>query len=139
MIDITAMATELHARVEWQKTPEEVYQDDLAGYILLGIKDLLIMTGRAMLFTNDAITFEDETPVAYDSTLLADEQEYVLVVAQIAFFSKVKTDVNNHVGYTTDALSVTHADKPYRYLSETIADLEQRKRTLWFKMARYNI
>lgn len=139
MIDITALADTLHARVEWQKTPEEVYQDDLAEYILLGIKDLFIMTGRAMLFSNDSVTYEDDIPVSYDSTLMVDEQEYVLIVAQVAFFSKVKTDVNKHVGYTTDALSVTHADKPYRYLSETIADLEHHKRMLWFKMARYNI
>lgn len=57
MIDITALAQTLHARVEWQKTPEEVFQDDLAAYILLGIKDLYIMTGRATLFTNSAVTY----------------------------------------------------------------------------------
>lgn len=68
-----------------------------------------------------------------------DEREYVLVAAQIAFFNKVKTDVNSHVGYTTDALSVTHADRPYKYLSDTVTELERLKRTIWFKMARYNI
>lgn len=139
MIDIAALTEELHRRVEWQKTPEEVFRDDLAGFVLLGIKDLMIMTGRAAQYTEANIAYDDDMPVSYDASILADEQEYVLIVAQIAFFNKVKTDVNNHVGYTTDALSVTHADKPFRYLGETIAGLERQKRALWFKMARYTI
>lgn len=139
MVDISALTEELHRRIEWQKTPEEVYRDDLASYVVLGIKDLFIMTGRAAQYSDDLFVAEDGVPVLFNGELLADEREYVLVAAQISFFSKVKTDVNNHVGYTTDALSVTHADKPYRYLSETIMELESRKRVLWFKMSRYNI
>lgn len=139
MTDLNALTEELHGRIEWQKTPDEVYKEDLTGYVVLGIKDLYIMTGRAFQFSDDLFVYEEGVPVVFRGDLPADEEEYVLAVAQITFFNKVKTDVNNHVGYTTDALSVTHADKPYRYLAETIMDLEQRKRILWFKMARYTI
>lgn len=137
--DLSRLTEALHSRIEWQKTPEEVYREDLTGYVVLGIKDLYIMTGRAAQYTDELFEYEDGVPIVYKGDLPADEEEYVLTVAQINFFNKVKTDVNNHVGYTTDALSVTHADKPYRYLSETIGDLEQRKRILWFKMGRYTI
>ena len=44
---------------------------------------------------------------------LIDEEAYILICAQIEFFRKVQSDVNNIVGYTTDALTVTNADKPY--------------------------
>lgn len=125
--------------MEWQKTPEEIFQDDLTAFVVTAIKDLYIMTGRAMRYSDNLVVYEDDLPRYFTEDIALDEREYVLVSAQIAFFNKVKTDVNNHVGYTTDALSVTHADKPYKYLSETVADLESRRRALWFKMHRYNI
>lgn len=55
MVDIAALTAELHGRVEWQKTPDEVYREDLAGFIVAGIKDLYVMTGRAARFTDDLI------------------------------------------------------------------------------------
>lgn len=97
------------------------------------------MTGRAAQYSEDLYEIEEELPITFSIDLLSDEWEYVLIAGQIAFFNKVKTDVNKHIGYTTDALSVTRADKPFRYLSETISELERHKRTLWFKMARYTI
>jgi len=139
MTGLLELAAELHRRIEWQKTPEEVYQDDLAAFIVAGLKDLYIITGRAAVFSDSLIELEDGLPARFAHDLPLDEREYVLLSAQIAFFTKVKTDVNNMVGYTTDALSVTHADRPYKYLSDTVADLETKRKTMWFKMVRYNL
>lgn len=66
-----------------------------------------------------------------------DEEEYVLLCAQIGFFNQVKTDVNNIVGYTTDALSVTNADKPYANIKDSIEKLENERRITYYKMIRY--
>ena len=42
--------------------------------------------------------------------------------------------VNSRVGYTTDAFSVTNADKPYGHLADTIRELEKDRRTLHYKL-----
>lgn len=60
-----------------------------------------------------------------------------MLIAKIAFFNQVAADVNNIVGYTTDALSVTHADKPYANISDTIKMLENERRITYYKMHRY--
>ena len=51
----------------------------------------------------------------------------------------MQTNVNNVFGYSTDALTVTNADKPYANLAATIAELEQKRRTLYYKMVRFNL
>ena len=69
--------------------------------------------------------------------LLLDEKRYVELSAKIEFFRKVQTDVNNIVGYTTDALTVTNADKPYMNLTTTIDALEKERRVIHYKMIRH--
>ena len=69
--------------------------------------------------------------------LLLDEKRYVELSAKIEFFRKVQTDVNNIVGYTTDALTVTNADKPYMNLTATIDALEKERRVIHYKMIRH--
>lgn len=61
-----------------------------------------------------------------------------MLVAQIAFFKRVQTDVNNIVSYTTDALSVANADKPYGHLQDTIGALENERRIVFYKMTDYS-
>ena len=74
----------------------------------------------------------------FDYTLPIDEEKYVLLVAQISFYKKVQSDVNNIVGYSTDALIVTNADKPYAHLQDTITSLENERRIVFYKMTNYS-
>jgi hypothetical protein len=85
----------------------------------------------------DMITKNDDENVCFTEDLPIDEAEYVLLCAQIGFFNQVKTDVNNIVGYTTDALSVTNADKPYANIKDSIEKLENERRITYYKMIRY--
>lgn len=85
----------------------------------------------------DMITKNDDENVCFTEDLPIDEEEYVLLCAQIGFFNQVKTDVNNIVGYTTDALSVTNADKPYANIKDSIEKLENERRITYYKMIRY--
>lgn len=80
---------------------------------------------------------ENET-ASFAKELPADELEYVLVTAEINFYRRVQTDVNRIVGYSTDALSITNADKPYANLSQTILELTNKQRVLYYKMTRFN-
>lgn len=139
MTDILALAGELYRRTEWQRTPDELSQDDYCFMVLEAIKDLLVITGRAVRYDAEKVTHEEGVPVGYADELPLDETEYVLLTAEIAFYRKVQTDVNNIVGYTTDALSVTNADKPFQYISATIRELENRRRVLYYKMTRFSM
>ena len=69
--------------------------------------------------------------------LAIDEKRYAILSAKIEFFRRVQTDVNNIVGYTTDALTVTNADKPYINIESTIGALEKERRIVHYKMTRY--
>ena len=45
--------------------------------------------------------------------------------------------MNRIVGYSTDAMSITNADKPYANISQTIAELSNRQRILYYTMTRF--
>lgn len=129
---ITALAEQLMDITRWQKTPEILDTSDYEKMVLKAIKRLLIDTGRAPQYSDDKVeTIETEvtdaegnitteTTVNFLMDFMIDEEAYILICAQIEFFRRVQSDVNNIVGYTTDALSVTHADKPYANLMDTL-------------------
>ena len=63
----------------------------------------------------------------------------MLTTAEIAFYKKVQASVDDLTSYTTDAMAVTHGDKPFANIQQKITDLDTRQRMIWYKMARYNI
>ena len=140
MTNIIELAQELKDIVSWQRTPEELEDADYIKMIINGIKTLYIDTGRASEYSNDMIVYSGlvDPEIWFTVDLPIDEEKYVLIVAQIAFFKKVQSDVNNIVSYTTDALSVANADKPYAHLQDTIANLENERRIVFYKMVSYS-
>ena len=137
MTNISELANELKDATRWQKTPLPLSDNDYVSIIIRALKRLYIDTGRASVFNMDMITKNDDENVCFTEDLPIDEEEYVLLCAQIGFFNQVKTDVNNIVGYTTDALSVTNADKPYANIKDSIEKLENERRITYYKMSRY--
>jgi hypothetical protein len=133
---ITDAAEELMEEMAWQKTPEPISAEQYEKMILRGIKRLLIDTGRALEY-DSTLVYENEHGKIFDMVFNIDEIAYIMLCAKIGFFHKVQTDVNNIVSYTTDALSVTQADKPYAHLKDTVAGLENDRRILYYKMHRY--
>ena len=55
MTDIMKLAEALFTRIEWQSVNDPVTIEDMTGYIVEAIKTLYVMTGRAMLFSDDLI------------------------------------------------------------------------------------
>lgn len=137
MTNISELANELKDATRWQKTPLPLSDNDYVSIIIRALKRLYIDTGRASVFNMDMITKNDDENVCFTEDLPIDEEEYVLLCAQIGFFNQVKTDVNNIVGYTTDALSVTNADKPCANIKDSIEKLENERRITYYKMIRY--
>lgn len=91
-----------------------------------------------MTFSEDSFTHEGNYYTEFSEDLKLDEKEYVIISAQIAFYQKVQTEVDAITSYSTDALSVTHGDKPFANLQTMIVDLQSRQRTIWYKMVRFH-
>ena len=126
MTDLQKMAQELKQRTEWQDTPVELAHEDYLEIVRQAVRHLYVMTGR---YTQ----YDDSLEIA----LSADEYEYVLTTAEIGFYRRVQSDVNRIVGYSTDALTITNADKPYANICQTVNELLNRQRILYYKMTRY--
>ena len=128
MTDVEQLAAELKQRTEWQDTPVELEDTDYQEMVIQAVRPLYVMTGRYLQFDRDS-----------EIELTADEFEYVLTTAEMGFYRKVQADVNRIVGYSTDAMTITNADKPYANISQTLAELANRQRILYYKMVRYTL
>lgn len=126
MTDMQKMAQELRQRTEWQDTPVELTHEDYLEIVRQAVRHLYVMTGR---YTQ----YDDSSEIK----LSADEYEYVLTTAEIGFYRRVQSDVNRIVGYSTDAMTITNADKPYANISQTVNELLNRQRILYYKMTRF--
>lgn len=144
MTDIGALCKKLYKKIEWQKLPiqytEDEYTDMLVSAIVDGIEDLFVVTGRALSYYNYSYINDEESGIVseFTYTLLLDEELYVLCKAQMSIFSKVRNQYNDLLGYTTNALTVTNADKPYAYVTGTISELEHALERYFYKMVRYS-
>ena len=140
MLNVSKMADWLKEKTEWQETPAPLTDKNYLNMIIEGIERLFVDTGRSDLYNEDLyVQIEGTEDYGYDYDFPLDERRYIKICAQMNFFSKVQTDVNNAFGYTTDALSVTHADKPYENLDSTLGKLEQERRIIYYKMVRYTL
>lgn len=86
------------------------------------IRYLYVITGRALRFDEDMFEKDGDLYITFSDTLPLDEQEYVLVTAEIQFYRKVQASVDDLTSYTTDAMAVTHGDKPFANLQQRIGD-----------------
>ena len=128
MTDLERLTAELKQRTRWQDTPEEMLDEDYAEIISQAVRHLYVMTGRYMAYDAES-----------EIELTADELEYVLTTAEIGFYRRVQNDVNRIIGYSTDAMTITNADKPYANISQTVSELLNRQRILYYKMVRYTL
>lgn len=74
----------------------------------------------------------------FTETLELDEQEWVLLEGEIAFYNMALSNVDDLQSYTTDAMSVTHGDKPYKNIKATVEDRQMKQAVVWTRMVRFN-
>ena len=139
MTDIVLLAKKLYERIEWQSVPETVSRDDLTILIADAIRHLYVMTGRSMTFDESKFEKDGEMFMSLADDLPLDEREYVILCAELSFYKKVQTSVDDLTSYTTDAMAVTHGDKPFANLQQKIADTEAKITQIWYKMIRYHL
>ena len=161
MTDIVKLAQRLHRRIKWQEIPEELNSDDLMEIICDAIRMLYVISGRTFQFSEDmfitelpdneeAVTEEAEETgesepqeeekegLWFTDTLELDEQEWVLLEGEISFYNMALSNVDDLQSYTTDAMAVTHGDKPYKNIKATVEDRQMKQAVVWTRMVRFN-
>lgn len=142
MLNITELATELQELTAWQDTPQPLGSADYVRIVKRAVRNFFVDINRVSEFSKDKYiteTIDEDEVIFYDREFLADEEVYILILCKIEFFQRVQTDVNNAFGYTTNALTVTNADKPYKNLAETLNGLYNERRIKFNKMVRYTL
>lgn len=159
MTDIVKLAQRLHRRIKWQEIPEEMTSEDLIEILCDAIRMLYVISGRTFNFSEDKFivvpepdedTEEPENPdeeekdddlepgVYYADDLELDEQEWILLEGEIAFYNLALSNVDDLQSYTTDAMAVTHGDKPYKNIKSTVEDRQAKQAVVWTRMVRFN-
>ena len=139
MLNISEMAQELNELTAWQETPEALVNEDYVKMVVRALKRFFVDINHPSEYNRSLYTTNEDEDTCYDREFIADEEEYILCLCKIEFFKRVQTDVNNTFGYSTNALTVTNADKPYVNLQTTLNDLEHDRRILFNKMIRYTL
>ena len=143
MTDLDMLAKRLFNKIKWQNTPEQIGADDLVDLICDAIRMLFVISGRTNLFSEDMFIYDEEdpdraSPVSFAYDFLIDEIEWILLSAQIEFYKTVQSNVDDLLSYTTDAMSLSHGDKPYKNISETLDRLTDERNVVWTRMVRFN-
>lgn len=127
----TRMRDRLMALTALQRTPIEYSPDDYDLLIVDGIRALYVDLNKSAQYRTE---FDEQSLSFVDKELLISEEEYILLKAHLNFYKMIQADVNSIVGYSTDSISVTNADKPYANISNEMARIEQRLVDLFFKV-----
>ena len=139
MTDVVALGEKLFRRINQQTTPAEVDWTDLMHYIEDAIEDLYVISGRSSLYSEDKFEMDEYGRVCtFADDLELDERRWVIKKAEIEFYKWVQASVDDNTSFTTDAMSVTHGDKPYEHIGETIDRLNGELNRIWYAMTRFN-
>ena len=138
MTDISVIAQRLFRKIKWQEVPEQVGYEDLIDLVYDAIRKLYVISGRTFSFSEDMFTIDELGAPSFTDDLEIDEAEWILLETQIEFYKTCQSNVDNLTSYTTDAMAVTHGDKPYKNLGETIDRLKDEQNVIWTRMVRFN-
>lgn len=102
-----------------------------------GVRRMFVDTGRKDLYSPSAIT----SPESYlDVDIGVDEEDYIVIAAQIAFYEQMLSDVtspNRITQHKTDALTVTFNNKDADQIAATLRGLESRLHEQFHKMPQF--
>lgn len=138
MTNITDIAHRLFRKIKWQEVPEEVNHEDLVDLVCDAIRKLYVISGRTFMFSEDLFVEGEQNDIVFQNDMEIDEVEWVLLESQIEFYKTCQSNVDDLTSYTTDAMAVTHGDKPFKNIGETIDRLKAEQNVIWTRMVRFN-
>ncbi|MBU3186650.1 hypothetical protein [Clostridium estertheticum] len=128
MISLITIKDKLISKVKFQETPVIFVDADYISFIIEGAQRLYVDAGLDS-WDLDYTELTSELNRTFDLT----EREYILIASEIAFRNQIKDDISAIIGYTTNAISITGANSPYKNAEATILLLESRLSKLAFK------
>ena len=129
MTSLLEIQATLTSNVKFQAIPIPMVTNDYLNFTIQGAKRLYVDEG---IEDNFLIDF-NKTTNTLSRILTLTEIEYVCICAELAFRTQIKDDINAIVGYSTNAISITGANSPYKNAEATISALETRLAKLAFK------
>lgn len=129
MTSLTEIQASLTLNVKFQATPIPMVSADYLAFTITGVKRLYVDEG---IEDNFLVDFNKTTNTIIRNLTLT-ETEYATICAEVAFRNQIKSDINAILGYSTNALSITGANTPYKNAEATILELESRLSKLAFK------
>lgn len=136
---INELVDTLSTLTEYQSTLTPMGNEEYTFFIKEAIKELYIDTNRPSSFNKDMFAIDEDGNPIFTQDLNIIEERYVIVCAQIGFYRKVQKEKDDVVSWSTDAMTVTNADKPFANIQASINDLENERRKLFYKMTRYSL
>lgn len=141
MTNVIDLANRVYRQMKYQQFPEPVSWRDLTFTVEDAIRSLYTTIGKG-----------NETPIDYkfiigdggdhvagfEDDLTHNQCEWVVLEAQILLFKAVQAAHDDDVSYTTDAMSLTHGDKPFEHIGQTIDKLEYDRNQVWYRMVPLN-
>ena len=139
MTDIVALTHRLYKEIKLQRVPYTVHWSDQIDYITNGIRHLYVVTGRELQFSESMFECDESGHIcSFANDLSLAESEWVLLDAQISFFRWVQTGHTEDTSYSTDAMTVTHGEKPFEHIGQRIYDLEKLQNNYLSRLVRSN-
>jgi len=135
MTSLTDIQASLTLNVKFQVTPIPMVSADYLAFTITGVKRLYVDEG---IEDNFLVDFNKTTNTII-RTLTLTEIEYATISAEIAFRNQIKNDINAIIGYSTNAISITGANSPYKNAEATILELESRLAKLAFKFTHKSV
>lgn len=128
-VTFQSLVNDLKDATRFQPTPIPYTDEDYLKLVIKGLKAIYTDFNNTSFSTDiDTVNF------VINRDFSVAEEEYILNCSLINFFMLVQQDVNTIVGYSTDSLSISNADKPYQNLANQIKELKTRNIELFPKV-----
>ena len=131
MTEFSIVLEDLMFDLKFQHTPIPFSEEDYIKFLITGIKSMYVDLGEDAKYSLDF----DDNNLVFSVTYSHVAQEYILNGSKIAFYKLVQQTVNDIVGYSTNSLKVTNADKPYANISNEVNSLKDRQIELFYKLS----
>lgn len=128
MTDLNSVVTQIKANFTNQRTPTTYSDADYLNFVITGFKRLYNDTGKEGDWSNE---FSVDS-LSRDLNLL--ELEYGSKCSEIEVLKNIRNAWNTLVSYTTNALTISNAFKPFEFLTKQINEHENHLIQIFHRM-----
>jgi hypothetical protein len=129
--DLTLIRDQLKTNMQNLRTPTAYTDSDYLEFVVLGCKRFYRDTG---IEANWSTEYTSGASPTLSRTLDLNEDEYCLVSSEIELIKNVIMYWSTMVSYTTNALTISNAFKPFDFMKSMIKDREAMLVDLFYKM-----